>query len=169
MPMKTRFLQASAILLLLFPMLALADLLPGGGVRWHTAFEVLNSGKFQDYTFYYSDQGNEQKIDEGKTYSFTHGGAPGLDWQLFIYAKNNASGAVTAKTPVGTDGKKDILTIREIKGEVIAFDKTTADYAGESTPSGGPSGSKLSPLLGGTAIAALLVFVALALMRKNKS
>ena len=166
--MKTTFLKTSAILLLFVPLLALADI-PGGGLRWHTAFEVANSGKFQDYTFYYSKGEAEQKIDQGKTYSFTHPGAPTVDWHILIYAKNNASGVITLKTPVGADGKKDTLTIREIKGDAIVFDKTTTDYPGESIPSAAQSGSNLTSILGGVAVTALLVFGALVLMRKKKS
>ncbi len=166
--MKTRFLNAFASLLLLVPVLALADV-PGGGVRWHTAFEVTNTEKFPDHTFYFSRLDEEEKIVQGKTYSFTRAGSPTGDWGIAIYAKNNATGAVTTKTQVGENGNKDTLTIREIKGDAIIFDKTTAAYNGDSTPSAAPSGSNLTTLLGGAAIAALVVFGAVMLKRKPQS
>ena len=164
--------------MLLLPFRSFADL-PGGGVRWHTAFEITNAGKFPDYDFYYTYSGDEQKIEQGKTYSFSHPGAPGGDWKIFIHAKKKSSGEATSTVSVGADQKKETITVREIKDEAIAFDKITADYAGEEakrrtkdgTAAGGPAAgnSNLRYILGGVSIAAFLAFGTLVLLHKKKA
>jgi hypothetical protein len=191
--MKYLFLKIS-ICLFFIPILSFADL-PGGGVRWHTAFEISNSNQFKDYSFYYTNglafsgdtiiSGDAIPITQGQTYSFEHPGSPTVDWGISIYANDNRTGKTTKSFTVGLNSKKETIKILDIKNDSIYFEKTDSDYVGEvdsNAPIGDSSDttktvapekivvggiSGMTYLLIGISVVALLIF-GIIIFRKKK-
>jgi hypothetical protein len=159
--MKTTFLKIS-IFLLFIPIFTFADA-PGGGLSWHTAFEVTNTKDFKDYTFYYMNWDDSSKIKEGKTYSFKHAGSPDGGWSLYVYARNNQSGKETVAISVGNTDEKSTITIREIRNDSIICDVSTSNYKGETDGStipgdgDGNTNNTLTPIQGITPMYFLLI------------